>query len=131
MPEQAVRVEGLAQLRKDLRQIQPAARREITRGLKEGAVVVAATARPLARRGATGRLAAGFRPGAAGNSAFVRNRVPYAGVHEFGGVIRPRGVPITIKAHPAATRALALKEDAIVEKVGDAFDAVARRHGWR
>lgn len=105
-------------------------RREVTRALKEGASVVATTARPLAPR-RSGELAASYRAGAAGNSAFVRSRLPYAGVQEFGGVIRPKGTPITIRPQQAVTRALSSKEDSIVEKVADALDDVFRAAGWR
>lgn len=91
---------------------------------------MAAASGPLAKR-KTGTLAGSFKAGAAGNSAFVRSRVPYAGVQEFGGVIRPKGTPITIRPQPAVTRALASKEEAIVDKVADAIDSVALRHGWR
>lgn len=120
----AIRVEGLAALRKDLRQMQPDARKEVTRALKEGASVVATSARPLAPK-RTGRLAASYRAGAAGNTAFVRSRLPYAAVQEFGW--RARG----IRPQPAVTRALDLKEDSIVDAVGDALDGVAGRNGWR
>ncbi len=126
----AVRIEGLAELRRDLRRMQPDARKEVTRALREGAVVVAAASGPLAKR-RTGRLAQSFRPGASGNSAFVRSRLPYAAVQEFGGTIAPRGTPITIRPQPAVTRALELTEERIVDKVGDAIDEVARRNGWR
>jgi phage gpG-like protein len=130
MSEDAVRIEGLAELRRDLRQSSPEVRRDVTRALKEGAKVVAVTAAPLTAR-QSGKLAGGWRPGAAGNSAFVRNRVPYAGVLEFGGRIAPKGTPFTIRAHPAGTRALQLRENQIVEAVGDAVEGAFARHGFR
>ena len=129
MAGEAVRIEGLAELRRDLRRASPDVRRDVTRALKEGARVVATAAVPFTARG-TGKLAAGWRPGASGNSAFVRNRVPYAGVQEFGGRISPKGTPFQIRAHPAGTRALELKENAIVESVGDAVEGVFTRHGF-
>jgi hypothetical protein len=52
-------------------------------------------------------------------------------VHEFGGTIRPKGTPIAIKAQPAASRALELNADRIVDSIGDGLDEVAARHGWR
>ncbi len=125
-----VRVEGLADLRRDLRKLAPDTLKEMRGVLKEGAGIVAAAAGPLAAR-QTGRLAAGFRAGTAGNSAFVRNRVPYAGVQEFGGKIAPRGTPFQIKPHPAATRALELNAERIVDRVGDGIDRVAGRAGFR
>lgn len=127
----AVRVEGLQDVRSSLRKLERLEeRKEVTRALKEGARVVSVAAVPLAAR-RTGALARSFRPGAAGNSAFVRSRLPYAGVQEFGGVIRPKGVPVTIKAQPALTRALEVNEERIVRKVEDALDAVFAAAGWR
>jgi len=128
---EAVRIEGLRDLQRDLKQLQPDARREVTKALKQGAEVVARAAGPLAAKGSTGKLAAGFRPGASQMRAVVRNRVPYAAVHEFGGTIRPRGAPITIRSTPAATRALQSNEERIVDAVGDAVMEAATRLGWR
>ena len=127
----AVRVEGLADLRRDLRKLDHLdERREVTRALKEGATAVAGTARVNAPR-RTGALAASYRAGASGNTAFVRSRLPYAGVQEFGGVIRPKGTPVEIRPQKAVTRALESKEDVILQRVGDALDAVFRATGWR
>ena len=104
--------------------------REVTRALKPAAELVRKTAVPFTAR-STGRLAASWRAGASGNKAYVRNRLPYAGVQEFGGTIRPKGAPVAIRAHPAATRALERKQDEIVDLVADAIDSVAARHGWK
>lgn len=125
----AVRVEGLRDLQRDLKVMQPQARREITKALKEGAGLVQRAAGPLTAR-RTGKLAGSWRASATQMSASVRNRELYAGVQEFGGVIRPKGAPVTIKAKPAGTRALEANEDRIVERVGDAIEDVARRLGW-
>lgn len=128
---EAIRIEGLAALQKDLRGMKDAeSSREVRKAMKEGAQLVASGARPLAAR-RTGKLAASFRAGAAGNTAFVRSRLPYAAVHEWGGVIRPKGAPITIRATPAATRALQSNEERIVEKVADAIDQWSTRYGWK
>jgi phage gpG-like protein len=126
----AVRIEGYAELRRDLRALPREAGREFQKGFKAGAEVVATAARPLAVR-RTGRLAESFRAGTSGNSAFVRSRLPYAGVQEFGGVIRPKGAAIAIAANPAVTRALDENADKIADTLGDGFDAAARRLGFR
>ena len=125
----AVHVKGLAELQRDLKRMQPAARREITRALKGGAQEVARAAGPLAAR-RSGRLQASFKPGASLMQGYVRSRLPYAAVQEFGGVIRPKGAPVTIEAHPAATRALELKQDKVIDSIGDAIERVALQHGW-
>lgn len=127
----AVRVEGLADVRRSLSKLERSDEsREVTRALKQGAVLVAQSARPYAAR-KSGKLAGSFRAGSSGNTAFVKSRVPYAGVHEFGGTIKPRGTEIKIRATPAATRALESKEDRIVRLVEDALDDLARKYGWR
>lgn len=126
-----IRVEGLAEVRKTFRRSGHAEQsREVTRGLREGAELVPPVARPLLRS-RTGRMASMYRVGTAGNTAFIRNRHPGAGVQEFGGVIRPKGTPITIRPQKAVTRAMEQKSEAIAEKVGDALDDFFQRAGWR
>ena len=125
----AVRIEGLAILRRDLRKMAPGVVKEIRDVLKDAATTVAGDARPFAAH-RSGKLAASYRPGTAGNSAFVRSRLPYAAVHEFGGTIAPRGTPFTIKATPAVTRSLDKNAERIVDKLGDGIDRVADRNGF-
>lgn len=126
----AIRVEGLADLRRDLRAMGAKAEgRGLTRALRAGAQEVAVAASPLAPR-RSGDLAKSYRAGAAGTRAYVRSRLPYAAVQEFGGTIAPRGTPITIQPRTAVTRALRAKEDAVVDRLADALDDLARQHGW-
>lgn len=127
--QDAVRIDGLRDLQRDLRAIAPEARREVTKALKSGAEVIARATGPLAAR-KTGKLAASFQPGASMMQGYVRSRLPYAGVLEYGGVIRPKGAPVEIQAHPAATLALQRNEEKIVDSIGDALERVASRRGW-
>lgn len=60
----------------------------------------------------------------------MRNRVPYAAVHEYGGTISPRGAPISIRASAPIGRAVERQEDAIIDALGDGIDRVAERHGF-
>lgn len=129
MADAAVRIEGLARLRRDLRAMQPAALREVREVLKAGAATVAERARPNAPR-RTGNLADSYRAGTAGNTAFLRSRLPQAGVHEYGGVIAPRGVPLRIKQSRPIGRGLDATQDRLVEQIAEGFEAVARRNGW-
>lgn len=69
-------------------------RREANRELREGVKrITLPTAQRLSPR-KTGRLASRIRAGAAGNRGYIENKIPYAGLIEFGGtrrdVIRPR-----------------------------------------
>lgn len=126
-----LRVEGLADLRKTLSKSGHAAQsKEVTRGLRAGAELVPPAARPLLRS-RTGRMASMYRAGTAGNSAFIRNKHPGAGVQEYGGTIRPKGTAITIRPQQAVTRALDQKAEAVAEKVADGLDDFFRAAGWR
>ena len=124
-----VEVEGLAKLRRDLRRMQPAALKEIRGVLRDAAGVVAADAARNAPR-LTGALAKSIRPGTSGNRAFVRSRLPYAGVHEYGGRISPQGTPISIKRSAFIARAIEAKQEQIVDELGDGIERVATKHGW-
>lgn len=127
----AIRVEGLQETRTSLRKLERLGeRKEITRGLKQGAELVPPAARPLLNR-RSGKMAGMYRAGASGNTAFVRNRHPGAGVQEFGGRISPKGTPFTLRPQHAVTRALDMKAEAITGKVADALDNVFRAAGWR
>lgn len=99
-------------------------------GLREGARVVSTAARPKAPV-RTGKLAESYRPGATGTKAFVRSRLPYAAIHEFGGVIRPKGTPITIRPSRPIREAFEEKSENVIDVIGDELEAAARRHGWR
>ena len=126
---EAIRIEGLAELRRDLKRMQPDTLKEVRGALKDAAGEVATAARPLAHRH-TGRLAASYRAGTSGNAAVVRSSLRYAALQEFGGRIAPKGTPFRVKANPAVTRALGSNEERIVDQIGDAIDKVAARHGW-
>ncbi len=129
MADPIVRVEGLAALRRDLRRMQPDVLKEMRAVLKSTSVLVAQRARQNAPR-RTGKLAGSYRAGTAGNTAFVRSRLPQAAVHEYGGTIRPRGAPIAIRRSAPMGRALRDSHEEVTDMLGDGLDNVATRHGW-
>ena len=122
----AVHIEGLAELRRDLRAMQPDVLREVLGVLKDGERLVADRGRELAPRGHRAipvsrrprvRLADSLRPGTAGNTAFVRSPAAYGLIQE--------------KRSRFMSRALHDSENQIVDLLGDSVDAVADRHGWK
>jgi hypothetical protein len=125
-----VRTEGLAELRRDFKRLDPLIDKELADAIKEGAGKVATTAGALAPRGETGDLAHGFRAYVSGARASIGSTVPYAGVHEYGGTIAPRGVPITIRASHAVGRAIEDHAEEIVEDIAEGIDRAAYRAGW-
>lgn len=126
----AVEVQGLRALRVSLRAVDRAALREVQKVSKAAAQIVAEEARTNAPR-RTGNLAASLRGTTQGNAGIVRSPLPYAKVHEWGGTIRPRGVPITIKRSAYVDRALDAKADQVGKALMDGFDRIARANGWR
>src|SRR4051812_28631651 len=89
----AVQTHGLAELRRDLKRLDPLVDRELRDSIREAAGKVAVTAGALAPF-RTGELAHSIRPYVSGARASVGSTLPYAGVVHWGGTIRPRGVPI-------------------------------------
>jgi phage gpG-like protein len=127
----AVRVEGLRELRRDLKAIKPEVHKELRDVNKDAAELVAAEARATAKRGKTGRYGGGFKAGSSGDKAMVRNRVPYANVQHWGGSIRPRGVRIYIKGDRVAEKAGVKHADQVLERLADGIDGVLHRHGFK
>lgn len=125
-----VEVEGLRELRRDLRAMDAALPKEVSGVLRQAAQIVADEARRRAPV-RSGTLAAGYRPGTAGDKALVRTTVPYAPVHEFGGTIRPRGTPITIRKQSMIYGAIARRREDVERLLLREFDQLASRHGWR
>lgn len=129
MADPAIRVEGLRELRRDLRKLQPAVAKELQKDLRDAAGKVAQEARARAPR-VTGRYARSIRPYVTAKGVSVGSNLPQAGVLHFGGTIRPRGVPITFKPRPVVSDAVDKATDRIIDDLGDAIEAAARKAGW-
>lgn len=127
--EAAVHVKGLAEMRRDLKRLDPLIDRELRDAIKEGAEKVAVTAGALAPH-RSGDLAHSIRAFVSGARASVGSTLPYAGVVNWGGTISPRGVPIKFERLEFTTRAIEDHADQIVEDIGDGVERAARRAGW-
>lgn len=130
MADVKVQTQGLSELRRDLKRLDPLIDNELRDAIKEGAGKVAVTAGALAPR-ESGELAHSIRPTVSGARASVGSTLPYAGWIEHGGTIRPRGVPITIRGAGMVGRAVEDHADQIVEDIADGIERAARRAGWR
>jgi hypothetical protein len=124
-----VHTEGLRDFRRDLKHLDPQLDKELRVELREAVGKVTAQAALLAPR-RTGALARSYRPFVMQRSAGVRSRLPYAPVIEYGGTIRPRGVPILIQRSQPVTRAVERQTEQIVSEFADAVDRAARKAGW-
>jgi phage gpG-like protein len=129
MTEVRVEIENGREFLRELGRIDPYFERELKDAIREGTGKVAVTAGALAPR-ESGALQHSIRAYVSGVRASVGSTLPYAGWLEFGGTIRPRGVPITIRGAGMVQRAVDDHADEIVEDIADGFDRAAYKAGW-
>ena len=119
------RVHGLPEMRRALRRVGNAADKAIEEELRAVAVSVSAKAQARAPV-RTGKLRASIKPSVTvKRGAAVVSNVPYAKVHEWGGVIHPRGVPIHIPRSGMVTGAVESSDMEIaraVDRIGDRIE---------
>lgn len=129
MTQPRIRVEGLRELRQALRAVDTKLPREVGKALKAGAKIAADRAQQTVRHGATGDLADSVKPGATGVRGYVRSRLIYAGVHEYGGRV---GINRSVRITPtkAINRSVDDALPQVAEKISDEIDQLTRRHGF-
>lgn len=125
-----VKVSGLSQLNRGFGKISKDLRRESLRHIREVTRRVRDTARDKYTRKLTGELAKSLRYSAANRGAAVSSNLPQAGPFEYGGVIRPRGVPILIPRDRMIGRAVEDHADDIEEQIGRLLDRIAATEGF-
>jgi phage gpG-like protein len=121
--------EGLRDFRRYLRKLEPELDKQLAKESKAIIGRVAAEAKGNAPF-LTGALGRSYRPFVTTRGAGIRSRLPYAGVHEYGGKISPRGTPIEIRRSLPITRAVEHNTDRIVDGFGDAVEQAADAAGW-
>jgi len=126
---QAIKVEGLAEFRRDLRAIDRKLPRELNKAQREALKGTAQKAAQLAPK-RSGRLAASIRPFATARAAGLRSPLIYANAQHWGGTVGPKKTSY-IRPTFFAFRAVRGDLDEIVDKLGDAVEAVARKHGFK
>lgn len=123
-----IRIEGLRELNKALREVDEALPKEMRSNLKAVADRVASKAAGRVPR-RSGKLASSIRGLASQKSASIAEgtaRVPYAGSFEFGGW--PKGRPYLKEGRvlfPTAQES----EDEVVEAVTEAIEGLIRKAG--
>lgn len=125
--EDAVRVEGLAELRRALKRIDRDLDRDLARYLRSIGYGVRDRGRSNAdefRR--TGALSKSIRASVTARRGSVYSNLPQAPVHEYGGTIQPRGVPISIEARGFLTEAVRQSRTEIQGGLEEILDAIAR-----
>jgi phage gpG-like protein len=142
-----VRAPGLSKLRRDLKKIDRDLGREAPRHVRRvanqarhggwrppGPVPrppnqVRDEARSRAPK-KTGRLSKSIRTSVRSKGASIYSPEEYAGVHEFGGTISPKGTPIEIEGQRFIYGAIDEKADDVAEQLGDLLDHIADTNGF-
>lgn len=125
-----VQVRGLSQLNRSLGRIDKDLRRESLRHIREVARKARDTARDKYTPKLTGELAKSLRYSASNRGAVLTSNLPQSAVHEFGGVIRPRGTPITIPRSRMLGRAVQDHTDDIEQQLKSILDRIAATEGF-
>jgi len=131
----AVRVKGLADLRKAVKAVDAAGLIAIRMVLKDAATLIATEAGRNAPRGTEPiypsrkfktRLADSYVGTTSGNRAVVRSRHPAALIKEY----RKSGTEAEMRLVRPTARAIDAKEDVVAGTLAAAFDALIRGSGW-
>lgn len=140
---QAVSIRGLREFRRQLKKISPELDKATREILKDAGELAAAEARRRAPRGSTdrhrshrdrryrpGRLAGSIKVSSTQARLSIYSNLPYAAVHEYGGTIRPRGVPIRIKESRMIRGAVEARTDDVIREVEKVTDRLADQAGF-
>jgi hypothetical protein len=127
-----VAVEGLNQLRRDLKAIAKEVPRELSHTLKSAAGPVSMAPRR------TGALAASVKASASGTRASIRSAKPYANVEAWGGTTGRGHKPgvggsgsVRVKATRFPERAAEQGAEQFLERLADGVDGLLVRHGFK
>lgn len=128
-----VRVEGLKDLRRDLKAIDRKTLGEFRTALKEGAELVRQSAVVPHK---SGDLEASLKTGTSGANALVRSRLVYANVIHWGGQVPSKRSTSTRPKRTFPRRAflvdsLERRQDDVLETLADAFEQLTARHGFK
>lgn len=124
----AVRIEGLTAFRRDLRRIDPALAKGITRSLKAAADIVAEEARrEIEEKGLvrSGRMLGSVRSFTSGNRAGVRVNARRVSAKYPSGYPYPRRYEFGDRARPFLAPALERKRAEVARRMEHALDDVA------
>jgi phage gpG-like protein len=128
--------QGLRELRRDLKRLEPEVAKELRVSIREAVKPVHAEGRSNAPR-LSGALAASLRIGVTMKGASISSRLPYAGVQHWGGSTgkghKPRSPwsgSVIVEPSLFLSKALEAHEERLVDEIGDAVEAAAKKVGW-
>jgi hypothetical protein len=129
----AIKVDGLAAMRRGLIGIDKALGPEIRDVVKSGAQIVAQQAgrnapvgtEPL-RKGRRLRLHEAYKATTSGAKGIVRNPLPHAPIYEY----RKSGTPAQMRGVRPVERAIESRGEEVAHQLANGLDDLFRRHGW-
>jgi HK97 gp10 family phage protein len=133
VPPAGVRIEGLRELRRDLKVIDRRLPAELNRRLKVAAEPVRAEAARRAPK-RSGALAGSLKVRTAGSRLFIGSRLPYARVVHWGGrhpIFGNRQRWVAVPPRPFIDQAARANERKIENDVFDAIEDLMTKAGFR
>ena len=128
MANPAIQVDGLKELRRDLKKLGKEAQKELRVALKAGAEMAVPAAQSLAPK-RSWELAGSIKSGTSGAKAFIGSKLPYAAVHQWGGRVG-RNKSVQIQPKHYLTKAVEETAPRIMDHIEDEIGNLARRLGW-
>lgn len=125
----AIKIEGLAEFRRDLRKLDREADKELRGNIRAGAEKVLREAQADAPR-RSGALARSLKISVTAKRASIYSNLPYAPVVHWGGTIKPRGVEIRFKRTEFISGAAERGADRLAEDIAQGVERAALRAGW-
>lgn len=123
-------IDGLKELRRDLRRAADATPKEATAAVREAGMPVLRRAQQLAPR-REGTLAGSGRLRTSGTRGFIEFRAPYAGGAEWGRKGKWKGFTRKWGYTPRyGHKALAEKEDEVARIIMRRLEDIVTAHGW-
>jgi hypothetical protein len=125
----SVSIRGFSAFRRGLRSLDVNLDRQLRDYIKEMSEEVASVARQRAPR-KSGKLSKSIKSSVTQTRASVYSNLPYAAVQEWGGTIRPKGVPIKIEGRQMIYSAVKDKSADVEDHMGRLFDSISSTSGF-
>lgn len=119
-----VSVKNYAAFRRGLQSLDKGTNKILTNYLKDLAKETTADAKRRAPV-KSGKLRKSIRPSVTQKRVTVYSTLPYAGVQEWGGTIRPKGTPIKIEGHHMVRDAVDAASEKTERDLTHMFDVIA------
>lgn len=123
-------IKGYAAFRRGINKLDKGLGKQLSDHVRKMAIKVRDDARRNAPVGPSGDLHKSIKHSVTVKQATIYSNLAYAPVHEWGGTIRPKGVPITIQRTRYIGRAIDDNAEHIESEMTSMFESLKRSSGF-